>query len=236
MRILPAEEVPEIIEKALSLCPEITTVGIAGPGEALASPHAIRAFSLTDRHFPGLIKCLSTNGLMLPKRVSELVSVHLDSVTVTVNAVDPAIQARINDGIRYGGRFIGGIRAAQILIENQLTGIRMAADAGILVKINTVLIPGVNDGHIEEIAKETAGAGAVIHNIIPLIPQAGMADFPAPGCAAIDRAREAAGKYMDVFRHCRHCRADAAGRLGKEDFGKELYGARVFEEQPFSHG
>ena len=31
-RVLPVEEVPGIVERALALCPQITTVGIAGPG------------------------------------------------------------------------------------------------------------------------------------------------------------------------------------------------------------
>ena len=35
---------------------------------------------------------------------------------------------------------------------------------------------------------------------------------------------------------CRHCRADAAGLLGGIDFGRKLYGDRVFSEENFSHG
>ena len=66
LRVLPVKDVPEIVEKALALCPQITTVGIAGPGESLASPHALEAFRILNRIHPELIKCLSTNGLMLP--------------------------------------------------------------------------------------------------------------------------------------------------------------------------
>jgi MoaA/NifB/PqqE/SkfB family radical SAM enzyme len=33
------------------------------------------------------------------------------------------------------------VEAAEILIKNQLAGIKMAVDAGIVVKINTVMVP-----------------------------------------------------------------------------------------------
>lgn len=235
-RILPVSEVPEIIRKALSLCPEITTVGIAGPGEALASEHAVEAYRLVDRHFPDLIKCLSTNGLMLPEKAEELSAVRLDTITVTVNAVDPEIEAQINRGIRYKGRLITGEEAAGILIGNQLEGIRKASAFGITVKINMVLILGINDRHVGAVAKKTAEAGAKILNIIPLIPQADLAGVPAPDCQSVENARSEAAKHLDVFRHCMHCRADAAGKLGEKDLRKALYGDQVFDGENFSHG
>lgn len=235
-RILAVEEVPGIIEKALSLCPELTTVGIAGPGEALASPHAFEAFRLTDRYFPDMIKCLSTNGLLLSEKAEELAGLHVDTVTVTVNAVDPAIQKKINRAVLFHGKRLEGEEAAALLIENQLEGIRKAAENGITVKINIVLIPGINDGHVEETAARTAEAGAKLCNIIPLIPQADMADLAAPGCADLEKARSDAGLHLDIFRHCRHCRADAVGKLGEQDLGSRLYGDRAFDEETFSHG
>ena len=236
VRILPVSETPEIVGKALSLCPEITTVGIAGPGEALASPHALEAFRLVDERFPDLIKCLSTNGLMLSERAEELAGVNVDTVTVTVNAVDPEIEARINSGILYHGQRIEGTGAAEILVENQIAGIKKVSGLGMTVKINTVLIPGINDLHVGRVAEETAKAGAKLMNIIPLIPQAALAGVPAPSCEEVEKARAAAGECLTIFRHCRHCRADAAGTLGGTDFGRKIYGDRIFEEENFSHG
>lgn len=235
-RILPVEEVSGILEQAIRFCPELTTVGIAGPGEALATRHAMEAFEIVDREFPDRIKCLSTNGLLLKEKAEELAKIHVDSVTVTVNAVRPGIQSKINKRILYGGRWIYGEEAAKILIENQLEGIKTASGLGMTVKINTVLIPGINDDHIEQIAEETSAAGARICNIIPLIPQADLAEVPAPECGMIDKARSDAGQFLDVFRHCRHCRADAAGKLNGEDLGIILYGGIPNEEANFSHG
>lgn len=235
-RILPVEEIHDVIEKAVSLCPEITTAGIAGPGEALASHHAEEAFKIVDRDFPDLIKCLSTNGLMLPEKAETLSKIHVNTVTVTVNSVDPDIQKNINASIFYNGRRIEGREAAAILIDNQLEGIRRASALGITVKINIVLIPGINEHCVEETAARVSGAGARICNIIPLIPQADMSKIQAPGCEETEKARETAGRYLDVFRHCSRCRADAVGKPGDQDLGSIIYGGRKFEEENFSHG
>lgn len=104
------------------------------------------------------------------------------------------------------------------------------------IKINTVLVPDINDFHIEQIAKTVKEAGASIYNIIPLIPQAELSNYRAPVCAEIDAAREAAGKYIDVFRHCQHCRADAVGIPGKKDYGEQIYQRRIGAAETFSHG
>ena len=234
--ILPVNKVLKTMEKALALCPEITTVGIAGPGDTLASDHAMETFRLIDKNYPQMIKCMSTNGLLLSEKAEALAEVHVDSVTVTVNAIDPSIEAKINDRIWYQGKWINSIAAAETLIDHQMEGIRKAAEKGIIIKINTVLIPGINDRHIESIAAHVADAGARIYNIIPLIPQANMQDIPRPECSMIDKARAQAKAYLDVFQHCQHCRADAVGRLGKEDFGKMIYGDLEPAEEHFSHG
>ena len=212
--ILP-EESADILRKALELCPDIKVAGIAGPGDTLATDYALDTFRIIKKEFPDILKCMSTNGLLLYERADEIIDIGIDSLTVTVNAVDPEIEAKLNDYIIYHGKKYEGVEGAAILIENQLKGIRKIAGAGITIKVNSVLVPGINDGHIEKIAKTVKEAGAKIYNIIPLIPQAELKDIPAPTCVEIDAVRTKAGKYIDVFRHCRHCRADAAGVPGK---------------------
>jgi nitrogen fixation protein NifB len=133
-----------------------------------------------------------------------------------------------------GEKAVSGAEAGELLIRGQLTGIREAAAAGITVKVNTVLIPGINDGHIADIAQAVSEAGASKHNIIPLIPQYEFADMPAPSCEQIEAARAAAAPYIRQFLHCAHCRADACGVPGEADFAEALYKNRVMET--FSHG
>lgn len=233
--VLRPEHAVERVEKALRLCPNITVVGIAGPGDTLATDDAIRAFSYVHKAFPDLILCLSTNGLLLPKKAEALFEAGVRTITVTVNAVDPAIQAKIISHVHWNHQTYAGEEAAAILIGQQLKGIRLVHDLGMVVKINSVLIPGINDAHIGKIAQTVRAHGANLYNIIPLIPQHDFQEIPAPTCAELNRAREEAAPYLDIFRHCQHCRADACGIPGKKDFSKQLYGS-VPVAETFSHG
>lgn len=235
-KVLSPEEAIIVLGKALDLCPQITVAGIAGPGDTLATDYAFQTFRLISERFPQMIKCMSTNGLLLEERADEVVAAGIDSLTVTVNAVDPAIEAQLNGGIIYHGKRYAGEEAAAILIEHQLAGIRKVSESGITVKVNTVLVPEINGSHIEETAKAVKAAGAHIYNIIPLIPQAELSEKKAPVCTEIDAARTAAGQHIDVFRHCQHCRADAAGMIGGKDYGDMLYQRRIAAKENFSHG
>jgi nitrogen fixation protein NifB len=234
-RILSPEEALDTIDKALELCPEITVAGIAGPGDTLATPYALETFRLIHEKYPELINCLSTNGLLLERYAGALWEAGVRTITVTVNAVDPQILAQICSSVLLGGRLYEGLEGARLLIEAQQRGIRKMAELGAVVKINIVLIPGINDGHIGDIAETAASWGASIINIIPLIPQHELAHVPAPDCRSLAKAREAAEEHLPVFRHCRHCRADAAGIPDREDLSHLLYEFGG-QEQTFSHG
>ena len=81
-------------------------------------------------------------------------------------------------------------------------------------------------------------AGADIYNIIPLIPNAKLKDCREPDCMEFERAVLKASKYIDVFRHCQRCRADAVGIPGGEDLGSKIYTnlKRLSRKDTFSHG
>ncbi|MBE6876304.1 MAG: radical SAM protein [Ruminococcus sp.] len=234
--VIKPEEAIDVIQKSLELCPAIKVAGIAGPGDTLASDDALKTFRLIKEHFPDLVKCMSTNGLLLSEKAQEVIDADIDSLTVTVNAIDPEIEAKLNRGILWHGKHYTGVEAAEILIRNQLEGIRKVSTAGITIKVNTVLVIGINDEHIEEIAKTVKEVGASIYNIIPLIPQHELKDYPAPTCAQIDGARLRAQKYIDVFRHCQRCRADAIGIPGEKDYGDQIWVSRIAHKDTFSHG
>lgn len=235
-KVLKPEECEHILEKALDICPDIKVAGIAGPGDTLATDNALETFKIVKEKFPDLIKCMSTNGLLLNERADEVIEIGIDSLTVTVNAIDPEIENKLNEYIIYHGKKIEGVEGAKILIENQLAGIKKVAEAGITVKVNTVLVPEINGNHIEEIAKTVKELGASIYNIIPLIPQHQLKDIKAPVCAEIDEARTKASKYIEVFRHCQRCRADAVGVPGKSEYGDKIYQRRLNIKETFSHG
>jgi len=233
--LLSPQAAAELVDKALELCPEITVAGIAGPGDTLATPHALKTFQYVHERHPELILCLSTNGLLLERYADALYEAGVRTVTVTVNAVDPAVLKDICSGIVLDGKKYEGEEAARILIAAQLRGIKKMSDLGAVIKINIVLIPGINHHHIGEIAETVKEHGASLINIIPLIPQHELSHLPAPNCHELMEARSAAELYLPVFRHCQHCRADACGIPGKQDLADLLYATRNIPET-FSHG
>lgn len=235
-RLLTPDQAVDIVERATVLCPGLAVVGIAGPGDPLATSHAIDTFERVHARWPELILCLSTNGLMLPERIDAIVRVGVSTLTVTVNAVDPDIQAQITPKIAWRRRRLDGVAAAERLIENQLDGIARAAALGLTIKVNTVLIPTINEDHISSVAELVAAAGAQMINIIPLIPQHRFAHLPAPGLMKRYVARADAERHLRVFSHCQRCRADACGVPGINDYSTLLYGDDVSVEPTFSHG
>jgi nitrogen fixation protein NifB len=233
-----------VVKEAITIAPEITVAGIAGPGDTLATDAALDTFALIKEEFPQLLRCMSTNGLLLTKKLQRVREVGVDTLTVTVNEINPKRLALINDHIIYQGRIYFGLAAAQMLIRKQLEGISEATRAGIMIKVNTVLIPGINEQHIGDIACTVKRAGAGLYNVIPLIANAKMANHPTPGCDMVERARADAERHITVFRNCAHCRADAIGVPGGRDYTSEIYAgcdasgtlALSCEENTFSHG
>jgi len=194
----------------------IAVVGVAGPGDSLANEATFEFFEKIDKEKPGLIKCMSTNGLLLPKYAEKIAELGVDTLTVTVNAVDPEIGKDVYGFIYYEGKVYKGREGAEILLKNQLEGIKKVTDLGVVVKVNTVLIPGLNDQHIEKIANKVKECGASLMNVLPLIPLNKMKDYERPGCEMMENARDNVEEILPVFRACTQCRADAYGIPGKK--------------------
>lgn len=199
--------------------PNLTVVGIAGPGDALANFEQTRkALTLIHEHDPNVTFCVSTNGLMLPYYAKELAKLGVSHVTVTVNAVDPAIGAKIYKHVDFMGNRYHGEAAASILLANQLSGIKLLIDEGVIVKINTVTLMGINDTHIEEVVKTVKDMGCFISNVMPLIPVKGSA-FEGLKIATnreINAIRDKCGVHLKQMYHCKQCRADAIGKLDSD--------------------
>ncbi len=218
-RILtPAEGLEKVREVMASelLGPIIKVIGIAGPGDPLANEETFDTFRMIGEEFPHLIKCMSTNGLLLPESIDRLNDLGLHSLTVTINALDPLVGARIYSYINYHGRRYTGVEAAHILIANQLEGLRQAAEYGMTIKVNTVYIPGINEEQVPLIGKKVKEMGAFVMNVMPLIPQSDFADVVPPTPEELDVVRVANEQIIGQFKHCRQCRADAVGLIGQD--------------------
>lgn len=207
-KLLTPLEAFEKVEKAMKLYPNLKVVGIAGPGEPLANIETFETLKLINNHFPHLIKCLSTNGLLLSDKINELINLNVKTVTVTINAIDPIIGSKIYLFVNYNGKVYTGVEASSLLIKKQLEGIEAASKNGLKVKVNSVLIPGVNNSELINVAKEASKRGAFLMNVIPLIPSYKFKNFKAPTCGELNKIREECSIYLPQFRLCKQCRAD----------------------------
>jgi nitrogen fixation protein NifB len=201
----------------------LSVVGIAGPGDPFAcASETLETLRMVKSRFPHLLLCVASNGLNLFPYVDELAAVGLSHITVTVNAVDPAIGAKFYKWIMVDGHRYSGIEAAAILWERQQKSIKALAAKGVIVKVNTIFVPGMNDTHIEQVAKTVSVLGASILNIMPLLPTENtpFANIQEPERKIIQQARALAAHYLPQMSHCSRCRADAAGLIGEENSQK----------------
>ncbi|MDD5229525.1 MAG: nitrogenase cofactor biosynthesis protein NifB [Methylococcales bacterium] len=225
--LTPNQAVKKTMAVAANI-PQMTVLGIAGPGDPLANPErTFETFRRLSEEAPDIKLCVSTNGLALPDAVEELSKHNIDHVTITINCVDPKVGAKIYPWIFWKNKRIKGEKAAKILIEQQQKGLEMLVAKGILVKVNSVLIPGINDQHLAEVSKIVKAKGAFLHNVMPLIAEAehgtfyGVMGQRGPSNDELQALQDECAGDMNMMRHCRQCRADAVGMLG-EDRGDEF--------------
>lgn len=218
-KVLTPTEAFEKFKVVKEKMPNLTVVGIAGPGDALANFDEVKqALTMIREYAPETTFCLSTNGLMLPTYAHELIELGVSHVTVTMNAVDPKIGAKIYHHINYMGVQLTGEAAAAVLLANQLNGLKILTEAGIICKVNIVTLKGINDLHIPQIVEKVKSIGCFITNIMPMISVKGSAfeHNPVASNKEINEIRNRCGEIMKQMYHCKQCRADAIGTLDND--------------------
>ena len=226
-RVLTPEEALQHFLDAKKRLNNLTVVGIAGPGDALADFEKTReTLRLIREHDPNITFCISTNGLALPQYVDELVSLGVSHVTVTINAVDVEVASKIYSHVTMMGMRYSGMAGAAMLVSNQLLGLKLLSSRGVTCKVNCVVLRGINDHHIETVVEKVKSMGAGITNIMQMIPVRGSAfeNLEPVSIETINEIRKRCGKILPQMYHCRQCRADAVGLLG-EDQSLAFYGA-----------
>lgn len=216
--LTPAASLAKFIRVKAAI-PHLSVVGIAGPGDALANWGAVKqTIELIKAESPDIIFCLSTNGLMLPHYGREIIDLGIKHVTVTMNCLEPAIGAKLYHHVTYRGKYYTGEKAAAMLLHNQTAGIKMLAEHGILVKVNIVMINHINGESIPEVVKKVKSLGAVMTNIMPLIPAPGsiFQHFSQTSMKDVNAMRNRCQADMPQMRHCQQCRADAIGLLTED--------------------
>ncbi|OHD05382.1 MAG: nitrogen fixation protein NifB [Spirochaetes bacterium GWD1_27_9] len=207
------------LEKILEKNSNISVVGIAGPGDPFANPEeTMETLRLVRQKYPNMLLCLATNGLNLLPYIDELAELKISHVTITINAIFPEIASKIYAWVRDAKKVYRGLDAAKLIIERQLEGIKRLKEKNIVVKINTIIIPTINEDHIIDVVKEVSLLGADIINCIPIHPNKDTVfeNIPEPDKVSIHKIRKEAEKYIPQMHHCTRCRADAVGLIEEQ--------------------
>ncbi len=198
--------------------PHLSVVGIAGPGDPFANPvETMETLRLVREEFPNILLCVATNGLGLVEYIDELVELKVSHVTMTINTVNPAVGAKIYRWVRNGNSAYRGVQGSELLLARQREALARLRETPILVKVNTIVLPGINDSEIGSVAEEVRAMGAKIMNTMAMVPVKGtpFEVLGEPSADVMERVRHVAGEQLPQMAHCSRCRADACGLVGE---------------------
>ncbi|MDO4617513.1 MAG: GTP 3',8-cyclase MoaA [Lachnospiraceae bacterium] len=137
--ILTFEEIEEICQAAADIGIKKLKVTGGEPLVRLGCPELIGKL----KKIPGIEQVtLTTNGILLKQYLPELVENGVDAINVSLDSLDREQYASLSGKDR---------------LEDVLEGIHAAAACNIPLKINSVLIPGYNDGSWEQLVELAAG-------------------------------------------------------------------------------
>lgn len=108
-------------------------------GEPLVRNGAVDLMKKVRDEIPAIKDiCITTNGVLLPQYAKELSEIGINGLNISIDSFDPEKYSFIT----RGGK-----------LDDALKGFKCAKDAGIEnIKINAVLLKGINDGSIREFA------------------------------------------------------------------------------------
>ncbi len=214
-RVMKVEEALVRLQEELAKRSNLRIVAISGPGEPLYNNQTFEVLENASRLDYDLEFCLSTNGVFLYDSVPRLARIGVRTVTVSMSAVRPSTAEKVYEWVKFDReRIFEGF--GETIIQRQLDGIRRAAAEGIYIKVNSVLMPGINVSEMELIAKEVAKAGAKFHNIMPLVPCGTLKDMRPPSEEELASSRAQAARYIGQFLECKACRSDVVGIPGHD--------------------
>ncbi|AAM72766.1 MAG TPA: nitrogenase cofactor biosynthesis protein NifB [Chlorobaculum sp.] len=240
-KVLSPRQALYYLDNALKLSPNISVVGIAGPGDPFANPEeTMETLRLVREKYPEMLLCVATNGLDMLPYIEELAELQVSHVTLTINAIDPEIGQEIYAWVRYQKKMYRDRQAAELLLENQLAALQKLKRYGVTAKVNSIIIPGVNDQHVIEVARQVASMGADILNALPYYntTETVFENIPEPDPMMVRKIQEEAGKLLPQMKHCARCRADAVGIIGEinsDEMMAKLAEAALMPKNPDEH-
>ncbi|MFW6142292.1 MAG: GTP 3',8-cyclase MoaA [Candidatus Saliniplasma sp.] len=186
---LSPSDVNSILKTASQL--DITKVKFSG-GEPLMHPEIVRIIEIADNHMEDV--SMTTNGILLGDICSELKDAGLDRVNVSLDTLNGDIYRDITGRDK---------------VKEAMRGIERAVGVGLYpVKINTLLMKGVNDDEIEELIEFSGDVGAILQLIemttsVDGIDEDFYREYHMPLDKIAERLRKRAHKIVKRDMHAR---------------------------------
>ncbi|SFR57466.1 radical SAM protein [Anaeromicropila populeti] len=218
--ILKINDIEHYINRNISLYPDCRIIGVAGPGDPMSNPTELfSTFKIVNEKFHQFKKCMCTNGFYLSKYKDEFIDAKLDYVTITLNSRNAETLGDIYEFLKYDGELYQGVEMGRLVMRLQDEALRIIDEIPDLkLKINIVVIPGVNDNELEDMIDYISQFNVYTVNLIPVLPVKGTAFEKVPSLSKEEiqsLKNELRGKYnsMKFKKHCSRCRADACGKI-----------------------
>jgi nitrogen fixation protein NifB len=189
-------------------------IGIAGPGDPFSEPDKLFTFIRQCRESFGYTYefCISTNGLVLYKYLDLLRRFNVNFITLTINSLNPDTIVELVEFVKLGRTVYRGKEAAKRLLAGQLKSLQGLVKAGIRCKVNTVIVPDVNQYEISDLTNKIKEIGVEKGNLIPLLPVKGT-KYEHTQSISIQEYEyifNTANSILNQVTGCKKCRADAA--------------------------
>ncbi len=216
-RLMTVEQAYKRVIYELNRRPQLQVVAVSGPGEPLYNRQTLQLFDRIRQADLDVHLCLSTNGVLLSQYAQRLSQLCIETVSVSVHACHVDTAAEVYEwAITEDNRTLRGSEMGEYILQSQLQGIEHATEAGLHVKVNTVLIPGINEREIATLARLVRERGASIQNLMPLRINEAVSTWHAPTTKELATARCTASAYIPQFHLCAGCRSDVVGVPGTD--------------------
>ena len=109
--------------------------------------------------YPDMLLCVATNGLNIHPYLDDLKAVNTTHVSITINAVDPEIGEKIYSWLRTASAPWDRPREQNYYWNVSLAAVKGLKERDIMVKVNSILLPSINDELRVEVAKKMGEMG-----------------------------------------------------------------------------
>lgn len=199
VRAVPPAGALNWLEENIKQGANIRTVNIEGPGDPLGEiAETLETIKLVSDRFPEIKLTITTLGIFAEQHAESLGLAGVSGVTLLVDAVTREVGKTLYAWIRPGRKTVPLDQAVTMLLLEQLLAVKAFKKEGCTVTVRSMVYPGFNDSHMEEIAKVMARAGAEAMELAPCKRTADQDDLhpDPPGLDTLLLLQKSTEKYL----------------------------------------